>query len=182
MADVVVRFNLFVVILPLITALMLGLAPLLAPLRRRVSSDRFNHWRLQLVIFVASWILSWIAFTGVVAKTYYQLASYFFDSTFGQMPGVTHAAVESQAGPLLVEIWLHTLFGWLAPTLCFTRSEVVCQLARYATNPGPVEIGSGLLGALAVGPAVMAILPAWVSVLIARMVGTRPRYTFESTA
>ena len=160
MADGRTLFTLVVVIIPLIAAFGLGFAPLHPFLR---SWGGTNHAKVLLGIFIAAWFLSWIAVAGFVAEVLYSIASFYFDTTFGQVAGATRTTVQAYAWNVLVEIWLRQLLAWLMPSKCFAIDSMSCQLAD----------GVARLGLLGISPAIVAIFPALFSFLIARRIITR---------
>lgn len=160
MADGLTLFTLLFVILPLVAALSLGLAPMVPPISDWGTT---NHAQFRWVIFLSAWFLSWISFAGIFARLVYAISFFYFDTTFGLVAGITRTIVQSNAWNLLIELWLRQLLGWLAPPNCFATDGMTCQLAA-----GAVRIGS-----LGITPAFLAIFPALLSLLVARWIVTR---------
>jgi len=160
MSNVLTIFTITLIIAPLVLALALGLAPLHPSIHRWME---INRSRALWAIFITAWFLSWIAFAGIVARLYYTIASFYFDTTFGQVIGVTRATIQSRAWSILAELWSRQMVGWLMPTMCFTRSNEICQLADAAER----------LGNFGVSPAFVALIPAALSFVIARWLGSR---------
>lgn len=159
MADGQTIFTLAVVIAPLIAAFALGFAPLHPSLRHWGETNRA---KVLLGIFIAAWFLSWIAVAGFSARILYSIASFYFDTTFGQVAGAARATIQSHAWNVLVEIWFRQLLGWLMPSKCFATVGMTCRLADEAAR----------LGSLGISPAIVAIFPALFSLLIARRIVT----------
>ena len=155
MKDALTIFNITAIIIPFIAALAVGLAPLKASFRRRAETNRA---RMLWIVFITAWLLNWAAFAGIFARLYYDLAAFYFDTTFGLVKGMTRSIAEAHALGILVEIWLRQLFGWLTPTVCFSASEITCQLADEAKR----------LGSFGISPAIAGLIPALFSSLIAR--------------
>lgn len=153
-------FTLVIVIVPILAAFALGFAPLNPSLRHWGET---NRTKMLWGVFVSAWFLSWIAAAGLFARLLYSIASFYFDTTFGQVADVTRATVQAHAWSVLVEIWLRQLLGWIAPSTCFSASGLTCQLAA----------GAARLGSLGIPPAIVALFPALLSLLIARWIAAR---------
>jgi hypothetical protein len=165
MSNALTIFIFSVIMAPLVLALALGFTPLHSSIHRWMAINRSNRLIALWAIFITAWLLSWTAFAGIVAYLYYSISSYYFDTSFGQVIGVTRATIQMRAGGILTELWSRQVFGWLMPETCFSRSIETCQLA---------DAGEGL-GFFGVNIAIVALLPAALSFAIARWLAARPK-------
>lgn len=159
MIDGLTIFTLVTVIFPLAVAFALGFVPLFPSLRHW---GKTNHVKMLWGIFISAWFLSWIAVAGFFAWSLYSVANFYFDTTFGQVAGVTRATMQPYTWGVLVETWFHQLFEWLMPSKCFIVSGTTCQLA--------VEVAG--LGSPGISPVIVAVFPALFPFLIARWIVT----------
>jgi hypothetical protein len=112
---------------------------------------------LRTVIILGNGLLCFAITYGALlwltSAIFYSIARFYFDTTFGLVPGITLAKVDQFKWGVINEMWLRQVVSAGADQVCFSGTSTTCQLADMASKIGspkdnPISFGLALLSTL----------------------------------
>ena len=107
-------------------------------------------------------VITYGALVLLAAAAIYSVAEFYFDTTFGLVPGITRAVVDQFKWGIINELWLRQILLAWSGNSCFSGNTTICQLADAASM-------IGLLG----GPSFIVLGPVLFSTLVNLFLGWR---------
>ena len=131
-------------------------------------SQRSRGTRLMTVLGngLICWILSIEILMLLASSFMFDLALFYFNTTFALLPGMTRGLVESYRNGVVFELWSRQLQSVQG---CFNSNTIICQFTDQVMKLSP---GNNLSIILILG--FLALVPTLINVLLSRYF-TRPR-------
>jgi hypothetical protein len=150
----------------LFPAVILGLLVRLPPIRRFSQRSKGNRLITVLGNGLLCWIISTEILMGLAASFMFGMALFYFNTTFGLLPGMTRAVVQPYRTGVILELWSRQLQSVQG---CFNSNPTICQLTDQVMKLSPSGNSSIflILGFL-------ALVPTLINMLLSRYL-TRPQ-------
>lgn len=145
----------------ILPAVLVALLVRLTPLCRL--SQRSGRARLAIIAGsgLLSWGLTFELLMWLLAFMLYRVGEFYFDTTLGTVPGITHANVGQFGLATASELWLRQFVpAWLRQP-CLSANVTVCQLADMATKVGSLNSISAFLLLVSLVPVAVNLLLSW---------------------
>jgi len=133
----------------------------LTPLYRL--SQRSRPARLAIIAGsgLLCWGLTFELLMWLLAFIIYRVGEFYFDTTLGTVPGITHANVGQFGFATTNELWLRQFVPAWSRQPCFSANITVCQLADSATQVGSLHSTSAFFLLVSLVPVAVNLLLSW---------------------
>jgi hypothetical protein len=133
----------------------------LAPIYRLSQKNASMRSAIILVSGLVCLVITFALLAWVSSAMLYSIAQFYFDATFGLVPGITRADVEQYNFAAINEMWLRQIVpGQLGPA-CFNGNATICQLADAAAKVGSLDSMAIVLMGLALVPTFLNLFLSW---------------------
>jgi hypothetical protein len=122
-------------------AIIMGLLVRLKPIYQLAQRSQAIRSVIVLGNGLLSWGISLVWLMWLLSGLSYGLAEFYFDTTLGQVPGVTRANMRDYTFAVTNELWLRQIAQADLSQPCFSSRPVVCQLADRVGGMGMGTLG-----------------------------------------
>ena len=126
-------------------------------------SQKNRSWR-SVIVFgngLLCFGVTYIMLVWLTSMIIYNVAEYYFETTFGLVPGITQTIAEQFKWSSINELWLREIIPVVSGQMCVSGNATTCQLADMAARLGSIESISYVLVGLALIAAAVNLRLGW---------------------